>query len=172
MFGFSRKALEGRRLRVNRFEPPHDPLSWPRRLMGVFRTIVHPFVLAMLHAGHDLFLGRCITGQFVRDDHLWQIVASFEQLTEEFFCRFVISSGPNQDIEHVAMLITRSPQRVLLSVDFQKHLISMPCVSWFGTTFFQFIGVALAEFQTPLSDRFIGQYFSTFSHDLCDITEA
>ena len=104
--------------------------------MGVFRTIVHPFVLAMLHAGHDLFLGRCITGQFVREDHSWQIVASFEQLTEEFFCRFVISSGPNQDIEHVAMLIIRSPQRVLLSVDFQKHLISMPCVSWFGTTFF------------------------------------
>jgi hypothetical protein len=37
-----------------RFEPFHDPLSSSHRMVGVLRTVVEAFVLAMLDAGHDL----------------------------------------------------------------------------------------------------------------------
>ena len=67
------------------------------------------------------------------------------------------------------MLIHRSPQIVLLPVDFQEYFIKMPCVSWFRATFFQLIGIPLAEFQTPLTNRFIGEHDAALGHDLLNI---
>jgi hypothetical protein len=34
-------------------EALHDPLSSPRRLMGIFRSIIEPLVLAVLDAGQS-----------------------------------------------------------------------------------------------------------------------
>ncbi|KAF0124252.1 MAG: hypothetical protein FD148_2525 [Methylocystaceae bacterium] len=51
----------------HRFEPLHDPLSSPRRLMRIFRSIVQAFVLAMLDLQRHVPAGRAIRGQFVRD---------------------------------------------------------------------------------------------------------
>ena len=42
------------------FEALHAPLPLARGLVEVFRTIVEVAVLAMLHAGQDLALGRPI----------------------------------------------------------------------------------------------------------------
>jgi len=44
----------------SRLEPLHLPFSSPCWLVGVFRSIVEPLVLAVLDAGHDFLLGRAI----------------------------------------------------------------------------------------------------------------
>jgi hypothetical protein len=45
---------------TRRFEPPHLALLLARALMGEFRAVVQPLVLAMLHTWHDRSLGRGI----------------------------------------------------------------------------------------------------------------
>jgi hypothetical protein len=41
----------------------------------------------------------------------------------------------------------------------------------FGRRTFQFIGVRLAKFETPLPDGLAGQYYSTLCHKLFDIAK-
>jgi hypothetical protein len=50
-----------------RFEPLHDPLSSSRRLVGILRSVVEAFVLAVPDPRHDLALGGRITFQLVGD---------------------------------------------------------------------------------------------------------
>ena len=51
-----------------RFEPLHDPLPSPRRLMRIFRPVVQAFVLAMLDLQRHVLARRAIRKQFVRDE--------------------------------------------------------------------------------------------------------
>ena len=51
-----------------RFEAPHRSLPLPRRLVGIFRTIIQSFMLPMLDATQDLSC-RAIASEFFRDDH-------------------------------------------------------------------------------------------------------
>lgn len=128
------------------FKATHGSFSLSRGLVRVFGSIVQSFVLSMLDSWHDLFLCGSIALQFVSDDHTGNVLEAFEQFAEELLCRFLVSSVLDEDIQHISMLVHCSPQIMLLPVDFQEYFIEMPCVSWFGTTFFQRIGISLAEF--------------------------
>jgi hypothetical protein len=64
-------------------EPAHRSLPLARRLMGVFCSIVEPFMLAVLHVGHDLLVRSLVAGKLVRDQHARDVGAAFEQLAEE-----------------------------------------------------------------------------------------
>jgi hypothetical protein len=55
-------------------EAPHLLFTQSRGLVGVFRSIVEPFVLAMLYTRQDLTFRGSITLQFIRDDHTWYVV--------------------------------------------------------------------------------------------------
>ncbi len=65
-------------------EAPYRPFALTCRLMRVFRTIVQPFVPAMLDPGHDFFLRSLVAAELVGDQHAWYILAAFKQLTQEF----------------------------------------------------------------------------------------
>src|SRR5262245_18023377 len=73
-----------------RLEPLHPPLPLAGGLMGVLRAVIEIPVLAVLHAGQDLPLGRTIAFELVRDDHPRHILAALEQLAEEFLGRVLI----------------------------------------------------------------------------------
>ncbi len=154
----------------SRGKATHRPFALPcwlaRRLCSILQTVV----LRMCYTGPDLLPCRNRAGQFVRDDHPWNRTEPFEQLTEKLFGSLLVAPALDRNIEDVTIPpIDRSPELVLLAIDVQKHLITMPLVPRFGTTFFQFIGVRLTEFQTPLTDGFIDQHDSTCRHDLFDV---
>jgi hypothetical protein len=48
-----------------------------------------------------------------------------EPLAEELFRGFFVPPALHQDIEHMPLLIDRSPQIVLCPVDRQKHLVDL-----------------------------------------------
>lgn len=85
----------------------------------------------MLHIWHDLPFCGYIAGQFVRDDHAWNVFKPLEELAEELFCRSLVALALHQDVKYVAMLIHCLPEIVLLAIDFEKHLIEMPLVPRF-----------------------------------------
>ncbi len=104
-------------------EAAHRPLALSRRLMRVFRTIVQPFVLAMLDTRHDFRLGCLIAAELVRDQHARDVGAALEQFAEELLGSTLVASALHQDIKHVPVLIHGAPEVGRFPVDLQKHLV-------------------------------------------------
>ena len=69
----------------------------------------------------------------------------FEEFAEKSFGSLCVASALYQDIQHVVMLIDRSPQKVFLSSDRQNDLVQMPFVATRRTTTTQFISIGLPE---------------------------
>ncbi len=91
------------------FEPAHFLLSPSRRLVRMLGSIVASFVLPMLHAGQGFTVRRPIPLQLIRDDHARHVEQPFEQLAENSLRRFFVASALLEDIEHIALLVYRSP---------------------------------------------------------------
>ncbi len=77
--------------------------------MRVFRSIVEPFVLTMLHSWQNFTFRSLITLQLISDDHARNVAQPFEQLTEKSLRGLFIAMALYQDIEHIPVLIHRSP---------------------------------------------------------------
>lgn len=140
--------------------------------MGVFGTIVEPFVLSMRNARQDVLLGCAIARQLIGDHHAWDVLATLAQLSEELLRCCFVPTALYHDIEHVPMLIDRTPARVLFGIDGEEDFVQMPLVARLRPPPPQLIGILLAKFQAPLTNGFIGQHNTTGRHHLCDITIA
>jgi hypothetical protein len=91
------------------FEALHGSFPLLCWLMGVLSSIVQTFVLAVLDAGHHLFLGGCIAGQLLGNNHARDILQSFEQLAKELSCCAFVAPTLDQDIEDITILVNGSP---------------------------------------------------------------
>ena len=91
-------------------ETTHGPLALTGRLMGVFGTLVQPFMAVMRDTRHDLLVGSRVTAELVGDQHAGAVLAALEQLAEERLGGRLVSSALHQDIEHVPFLVNRPPQ--------------------------------------------------------------
>src|ERR1700688_3573424 len=90
-------------------EAAHAPLSFSSRLMGVFRPIVQPALLLMLHRRHDFCLGCCVAAQLVGDDGTWDVLKAFQQLAKELLGGFLVPAWLHEDIKHVVILVDCTP---------------------------------------------------------------
>ena len=52
--------------------------------MRILRTIIQPFVLPVLDTHQDFPFGSAIAGEFIRDEYTRSVLATFEELAEEF----------------------------------------------------------------------------------------
>jgi hypothetical protein len=73
----------------------------------------------MFHARQDLAFRCSIALQFIGDDHAWNVLEPFEKLAKKAFCCVFVPPALDQNIQHVAVLINSSPQRVGFAIDFQ-----------------------------------------------------
>ena len=64
-----------------RFEPLHDPLSSPRRLMRILRSIVQPLVLAMFDTKAHVLARYAIGFELVCDHDAWRSRGLLRQLS-------------------------------------------------------------------------------------------
>src|SRR5260370_24328956 len=84
----------------------------------------------------------------------------------------LVASALHQDIQDVSILINSSPQIVGFAVDFQIHLVHMPCVSRFRTATAQLVGIHLPKFQEPLTHCFMRHHDSALCQKFFDIAKA
>jgi len=59
-----------------------------------------------------------------------------------------------------------------LAMDGEKHLIQIPLVPGLRVAGVQCIGIPLTKLQTPLANRFVGQFDASLGHDLFDVAVA
>jgi hypothetical protein len=95
-----------------------------------------------------------------------------QQLKEEAFGRLFVATASNQNIQHHAILIDRSPEVVGLAADLDIDFIQMPFVSRLPSLFAQFLSVFLTKLQTPLANRFIADDNAARSHHQLHIAKA
>jgi hypothetical protein len=92
--------------------------------------------------------------------------------TEELLCGLLVSSTLDQDVQHVAVLIDRPPERGTLSCDRQKYLAHVPLISGPRTAATQLSGELLATRATPFADGLRGHDHATCQQEFFDIADA
>lgn len=155
----------GLRIRTAALSVPVVALADENSLLGY-----SSFVLSVFLSWQDFTLDRTITSELIRDNHSWHVLETFEQFAKKLLGCSLVTPTLHQNIEHVAKLIDGSPKVVLLSIDFQKHLIEMPLVPTTRSAMTQFIGIGLTKFQASLPNCFIGQHDTTLGYNLFNIT--
>lgn len=106
----------------------------------------------MLDRSQQFAVRHLVTAQLVCDDHLRNILQTFEQPPEELPGRQRVSVGLDQHIEHVAMLIDSTPQIMLPTIDPNEHLVEVPLVAGLWVSAAELVGVGLPEFGAPPAD--------------------
>src|SRR5258708_37867892 len=86
-------------------KPPHLLFTQSRGVVRIFRPVVQPFVLSMLHARQDLALGCRIALQFISDDHARNVLRPYGQLPPKSFRSRLVASALNQAAVHSTVWI-------------------------------------------------------------------
>lgn len=84
----------------------------------------------------------------------------------------VIALALDQDVEHHAVLIDRTPEIVLHALDADEDFVQMPPISRPRPLPAHAVREALAELSAPASDGFVGEEHTAFSEDQLDIAKA
>jgi hypothetical protein len=155
-----------------RLEPLHAPFPLTHGLVGIFGAIVQVSVLAVFHSRQHLPLRRTVARQPIRDDHPWNVLASFQEFAKEGLRRLLITPTLHEDIEDIPLLVYRPPQIVPLPSYREKHCIEVPRVPRSGPSAPQLIGIRLPKLPAPVTHRFIGQGDAACGHELFDIAVA
>ena len=148
------------------FEPLHAIFSLACGAMRVLATIIEGATLAMLHPGQDLTLRRAIALQLLGDDHPWHVLQTLEQRAKKLLRRVRIAPALHQNVEDIIVLVHRTPERMALPVDRQKHFIQVPLVPWLRASMLQLIGVLLPKTSASITAS------ATFGHSAspCNVT--
>jgi hypothetical protein len=79
--------------------------------------------------GQDLALGDAVALQAVSDQPTWLVVEAGKQALEEPLGCTPIPPVLNQDVQHHAMLVHRSPEVMQHAIDPQKYIIEVSGVA-------------------------------------------
>jgi hypothetical protein len=94
--------------------------------MRILRPVIQRFMPAMLNARHHLCLRCAVAAKFVCDDHSRDVLQFLHQLAEELLSCLLITPALHKNIEHITILINRTPKVMDLSINSDnsdEHLI-------------------------------------------------
>ncbi len=95
-----------------------------------------------------------------------------QQSSKEPFSGALVAARLNQDVEHVAVLIDRPPEVVLLAIDSNKDFVQVPAIAETALTALQISDIARTELPTPDSNGFIRDDDSALGQKILDISKA
>ncbi len=145
-------------LRVARtLEPPHPPLAFPRRLVGMLGAVIPPCVPPVRHAGEHVPLGRAVTRAFVRADDARDRPQPLAPRAEALPRGRHVAPGRHQDSEAVAVPVDGPPQLGGLPGAGAEGFIQRPRVAGARAPTAQRIGLGLTAFPAPLPDRLLNR---------------
>ncbi len=110
-------------------EPLHAPLPLAGGLVRVLGTVVEVSMLTVLDTRQNVALCRAVAPELIRDNHPGDILTAFEELAEEFLGRMLIPPPLYENVQHMAVLIHRTPQIVVLLIDRDQYLIQVPLIT-------------------------------------------
>ncbi len=145
------EALGGSR----RLEPPHFALSSTEGLMGDLGPVVLVNSLFMVGAQADLLERSPVGAQLVGRHSGRSKAVLLQQLANELPGCGLVPPALDQDLQHLALIIDRSPQVYLPLVYAHHHLIKMPARAGPAPQLPQVPRNRRAELADPASDRLV-----------------
>ena len=106
----------------------------------------------MFNGWQDLTLGGAIGSKFVGHDDPGHIAQALQQLANEALGCLRVAAALDQYVEHVSVLINRSPEVVQFASDADKHLVQKPFVTALWPPPFEGLSVGPSEAQAPRAD--------------------
>ncbi|MBA8832598.1 hypothetical protein M2311_006554 [Rhizobium leguminosarum] len=97
--------------------------------MRILRPVVQAFMRAVFHVRHELAFSRPVGAQFVGDHMLWRRGLLVQKSRQQALDRLGVTSRLDDLIEHISVLINRSPQPAFLTVDAHTTSIELPNVA-------------------------------------------
>lgn len=126
----------------------------------------------VFNARHGLLPGCAVALDLISDDQSRHVSQTLQQLTKKLLRCFLIASALDENIQHVTILIHRSPQVVNSTIDLEEYFIEMPSVAWLRTFAAQSVSEGLTKLQAPFANRLISEGDASHPHDLFDIAIA
>ena len=125
----------------------------------------------MSYQGHDLSMCDTVASQSVGNDTKRFTSLTLEELAKESPRRPPVSTALYENVNHVAVLIYRTPEIVALSIDCHEHFVQVPRVTETALTPFQPASVLRSELDGSLSDRFISHVHATLGEQIFDLAK-
>ena len=94
-----------------------------------------------------------------------------QQLAQKFERRALIAVFLQQNVEHLAVVVDRTPQLRTLATDLDHHLAQMPARGRRRTSAPQVGCESLAELARPASDRLVADFDPALGEQLFDIAQ-
>src|SRR5712664_2020316 len=113
------------------FEPLHDPLSSPRRLMRILRSIIEPLVLAVLDREPEALASCAIGATLVGDQNTRGAGLFADEFAHQPLGGPLVTTALDQSVKREAVLIDGAPEPVLLPAD-RKDDVIQPFVAELG----------------------------------------
>ena len=157
---------------TRRLEPPHLALPLPGRLVGDLRAVVGVLTRVVDDRRHGGPNSGAIASQFVRHQPVGFTPLSLQQPAKEAFGCTPIPPGLDEDVEHVAILVDRSPEILPPALNRDEELVQVPRIAEATFSPLEPASVFGAELPTPLADRLIGDGDSAFRQEVLDVPEA
>ncbi len=157
---------------TGRFEPPHLPLALPSRLMRDFGAIVLVLLGAMDYRWHDAPKRRRIASQLVGDQPPGHAALTLQQLAEEPFGGFPITARLDENIDHVTILINRTPKILTFASDRDEDLVQVPRIAEATLPTLQASSVLRTKLEAPKSDRFVGNRDAALRQQFLNVPKA
>jgi hypothetical protein len=83
-----------------------------------------------------------------------------------------VTAALHEDIEHMAILIDCTPQVIVLALDGQHDFVEVPFVAALRLTPAQLIGISLAKFKRPLTNRLVRDDDAATGHQFLNVAKA
>ena len=110
--------------------------------------------------------------QLVGRDHVGREALLPEQLAHQLPGRGLVPPALDQDVQHLAFVVHRSPEVHPLAGDAHRHLIEVPARARPCAALPKAPGDGRAELQHPAPDRLVGDVEPSFGQQVLDIAEA
>ena len=155
-----------------RFEATHLAFLLPGMLVGNFSAVVVVGPASVGDGGEDLPVRRRIASQLVGDELQRGPALVFQDLAKEALGSSSVSVAGDQDVEHVAILIHRSPKIMALAADRDEQLVHVPDVPQSTLSPPQRAGVFRSKLPAPGSNGFVGDSDATLRQEVLHVAEA
>ena len=112
-----------------------------------------------------------VGAQFVGDDPRRCEALLLEQLDHELLGRLGVAPGLNEKLEHLSLVVDRTPKPVPFPVNDHDHLVEMPVIAGPRTRASEIGGNLWTKLQEPPTDSLVGQVDAALGQHLFDVTK-
>ena len=112
-----------------------------------------------------------IAFEFIRHQPAGLTALAFEQASEKPFRGTLIAAALHENINHIPILIHRSPEILPLPLNGDEHFVDVPDIAQAALSFFKLMSIGRYKLLAPLANCFVGDRDATVGKQFFDLSK-